>query len=261
MSSLLSDPYFFAVAIPAVVLVGLAKGGLGGSLSILGVPLIALAVPPVQAAAILLPILVVMDCASLWTWRGQYDVRTLKIMLPGALVGIAIGWLTAAFVTESMVRVLIGLIALLFALRWVTQKITGREHARPHRPLLGIFWGAMSGITSFLAHAGGPPYQVYALPLRQGPRLYTGTMVLFFAILNAVKLGPYFLLGQFDTTNLAASAVLAPIAPLATFAGAFIVRRMRPEIFYPFMYVSIFLISIDLLYNGVTGMLAQRSAG
>src|SRR3990170_6569113 len=101
MSGLLLDPWFYAAAIPAVILVGLSKGGFGGAMGFIGVPLMALAISPVQAAAILLPILVLMDMVSLWTWRGVYDRATLAIMLPGSLIGIGIGWLTAAMVTAD----------------------------------------------------------------------------------------------------------------------------------------------------------------
>lgn len=251
MIHLLSDPYFYLAAVPAVILVGLSKGGLGGAMALLGVPLMSLVVPPVQAAAILLPILIVMDWVSLWTWRGSRDTRTLKIMLPGAMLGIALGWLTAAIVTEGMVRLIVGVVTFLFFLRWAVRKLRAREVAMPHRPVVGVFWSVISGFTSFVAHAGGPPYQVYTLPLKQHPKVYTGTSVIFFAIVNAVKLVPYFALGQLDTTNLTASLLLVPAAPLATLAGAWIVKRMRPDVFYPLMYAMIFVVSLKLMWDGV----------
>jgi uncharacterized membrane protein YfcA len=250
MDPLLSDPWFFAAAVPAVVLVGLSKGGLGGAMALIGVPLMALVVPPVQAAAILLPILIVMDMVSLWTWRGERDTVTLKLMLPGAMLGIALGWLTAAIVTAGAVRLIVGLVALAFFSRWLFQKLAAREPQREHSPIRGALWGAVSGFTSFVAHAGGPPYQVYALPLKQRPALYVGTSVIFFAVVNAVKLVPYFALGQFDATNLSASAMLMPVAPLATLAGAWLVRRLKPEVFYVFMYSMILIVGLKLVFDG-----------
>lgn len=178
MPSLITDPSFYAVAIPAVVLVGLAKGGLGGAMGFLGVPLMALVISPVQAAAILLPILVLMDVVSLWSWRGYYDTRTLAIVLPGALLGIGIGWLTATLVTGDVVRLVLGVVTLLFVARWLYSMVAGTGRASAHNPPAGVFWGAVSGFTSFVAHAGGPPYQVYTLPLRFDPKLYTGTSVI-----------------------------------------------------------------------------------
>ena len=254
MAPILSDPIFYIAAIPAVILVGLSKGGLGGAMALIGVPLMSLVVSPVQAEAIMLPILIVMDMVSLWAWRGFHDWRLLSIMLPGALVGIGIGWLTAAAVTPDHVRLIVGFVTLLFFLRWVAEKLRKSERVAGHNRPKGLFWGTVAGFTSFVAHAGGPPYQVYALPLKQDPKLYTGTSVIFFAIVNAVKLIPYFALGQFDATNLTASLILAPIAPLATFAGAWIVRRMRPEVFYPLMYAMILIVSLNLIYEGAKGL-------
>ena len=257
---MMTDPYFYAAAIPAVIMVGLSKGGFGGAMALLGVPLMALTISPVQAAAILLPILIVMDIVSLWSWRSHKDNRTLTIMVPGALIGIGIGWLTAAWVTVPMIRLIVGAVALWFVWRYVVQKLAesrgaDRQPARGHRPVQGAFWGALAGFTSFVSHAGGPPYQIYTLPLHQDPKTYTGTSVRFFAMINAIKLVPYFALGQFDTTNLSTSLALAPLAPVATLGGAFIVRRMKPDVFYPFMYVMVFLASLKLIWDGAAHLL------
>ena len=207
MASLLSDPWFYAAAVPAVILVGLSKGGFGGAVGFVGVPLMALAIPPVQAAAILLPILILMDLVSLWTWRGVFDRDLLWSMLPGSVLGIGAGWLTASLVTADMVRMIVGAVAVVFVLRWVYLTLRhGDQHSARRNPVLAAFWGTVAGFTSFVAHVGGPPFQVYTLPLRLDPKVLTGTGVIFFAVTNAIKLVPYFALGQFDTTNLAASA-------------------------------------------------------
>jgi uncharacterized protein len=251
MSPLLLDPWFYAASVPAVILVGLSKGGFGGAVGFVGVPLMALAISPVQAAAILLPILVMMDLVSLWTWRGVFDRNLLWSMMPGAILGIGAGWLTASLVTADMVRLSVGAVAFVFVLRWVFQQIRhGSGHVAQRNPVLAAFWGTVAGFTSFVAHVGGPPFQVYALPLRLDPKVLTGTSVIFFAVTNALKLIPYFALGQFDGTNLAASVALMPIAPLATLAGAWLVRRMRPEVFYPFTYATVALIAVKLLWDG-----------
>jgi uncharacterized membrane protein YfcA len=251
MTDLLQNPLFYAVAVPAVVLIGLSKGGFGGALGVVGVPLMALAMPPVQAAAILLPILILMDIAALWAWRGvSRDWRTFRILIPGAIVGIGIGWLTAAVVTEAAVKLIVGLIAFGFVVRWFWQRHAGSDHPRDHNVLVGSFWGVVSGFTSFVAHAGGPPYQVYTLPLRQDPKLYTATSVVFFAVVNAVKLVPYFALGELDTSNLTAAAILMPVAAAATVAGAAMIKRMRAEVFYPIVYALIFLLSLKLIWDG-----------
>mgnify|MGYP000445207617 CR=1 FL=1 len=248
----ITDPVFYAAAIPAVIFVGLSKGGFGGAMALIGLPLMALVVSPIKAAAIMLPILIVMDIVSLWTWRGVFDPKTLKIMLPAGMVGIGIGWATASWVTAGEVRLLVGAVALLFAADYLRQLLFSRNAAaKQHNALKGSFWGVIAGFTSFVSHAGGPPYQFYALPLGQDPKLYVGTSVIFFAIVNALKLLPYFALGQFDPGNLATSAVLMPIAPVATLAGAWIVRRIDRTIFYPFMYMMVFLVGLKLVYDGM----------
>lgn len=250
MTPLIYDPWFYAAAIPAVLFVGLSKGGLGGAMGQLGVPLLALVVSPVQGAAIMLPILILMDIVALWSWRGFRDAQTLKIMLPGALIGIFIGYLTAKMVTDDVVKLIVGLLGLWFILRHI---VTNRQKiavAVPHNAVSGGFWGILAGFTSFVAHAGGPPYQIYTLPLKAEPKIYAGTSTIFFSVVNAVKLIPYFALGQFDATNLSASAVLLPIAPLATIAGAWLVKRMSADFFYPLMLVMMAIVSAKLVWDG-----------
>ncbi len=253
------DPSIYFVAIPAVLLVGLTKGGMGEALSLMGVPILAMGVPPVQAAAILLPILVVMDAVSLWIWRGHNNPQLLKMLLPGALLGVAIGWATSAYVPRDALRLIIGLITVLFALRYYYNGWRARHGyvaaAKPHRLVPAAFFGSLAGYGSFVAHAGGAPFQVYGLPLKLPPRDYTGASVRFFAILNFVKLGPYFALGQLDTTNLTISATLVPLAIVATALGGFAVKRMRPEIFYPFMYAMALIAGLKLAYDGFEALL------
>jgi uncharacterized membrane protein YfcA len=253
------DPAIYYAAIPAVLLVGLTKGGMGEALALMGVPILAMAVPPVQAAAILLPILVVMDCVSLWIWRQHNDRTLLKMLLPGALLGIAIGWATSAYVPRDALRLIIGLITVLFAVRYFYNSWRARHgHVvapKPHRLLPAAFFGTLSGYGSFVAHAGGAPFQVYGLPLKLPPRDYTGAAVRFFAILNLVKLGPYFALGQFGTANLTISATLVPLAIAATALGGFVVKRMKPDVFYPFMYAMAFVAGLKLAYDGANAFL------
>jgi len=252
-SFIFSDPYALAAAFAAMAVIGLSKGGLAG-MGIMAVPILSLVISPVQAAGILLPILLISDAMSLYTWWGSWDRRTLMLMLPGALVGILIGWATAAFVSDSVVRLIVGFIAIAFVLRWFFSNKIKRATARPHSLPAASFWGTISGYTSFVAHSGGPPYQVYTMPLNMAPRILTGTGVLFFAIVNALKLIPYFALGQFDTENLTTAALLTPIALIFTLAGAAIIRRMSAETFYPIIYAMTFLVGLKMLWDGFFGL-------
>jgi uncharacterized membrane protein YfcA len=248
----IADPWFYAAAIPAVIIVGLAKGGFGGGVSVLGVPIMALAIPTVEAAAIMLPILVVMDIVAVYTWRRTFDRKSIAMLLPASLLGIAIGWAFAALVTDAEVRLIVGVVALVFTLDYFFRR-KGRTAPRPHNPPKAWFWGAVSGFTSFVSHSGGPPMQMYLLPLRLDPKVLAGTVVLIFAVVNVVKLVPYAMLGQFSTAHLAASAVLLPLAPVSTWLGTRLVRVIAIETFYRISYSALFLIGMKLLWDGISG--------
>lgn len=250
---MISDTSFYLAAVPGMILVGLSKGGFGGMMGLLALPLIALTIPPIQAAAIMLPIMLVMDAVALVAWRGVFERRTLLILLPGGVVGVALGWALAASVTAEHVRLVVGIVALAFALRHMLGGRTAAE-PRPHSPPKGMFWGAVSGFTSFVSHAGGPPYQMYVAPLRLDPRQFAGTATIFFAIVNLLKVGPYFALGQFSATNLTTSLVLLPLAPLATLAGVRLVKLVKPETFYRIIYVLVFIVSLRLIWDGLRGL-------
>jgi uncharacterized protein len=250
---MLTDPQFYMAAVPGVLLAGLAKGGFGGALGMLAVPLMALVISPVQAAAIMLPILIAMDMVGLVAWRGTFDRRAISIVLPASMIGIAVGWATAAYVHEAHVRLIVGVVALLFTVNYFlgnARNVAPKQHNRAK----GTFWGALAGFTSFVSHAGGPPFQMYMLPLRLDPKLFAGTAIIIFAIVNAVKVVPYFFLGQFSTQTLWTSAILLPLAPLATLFGVWLVKRIRPDRFYLIIYALLFLISLKLIWDGVAGL-------
>lgn len=248
---MITDPWFYAVAIPAMIVLGLAKGGFG-AMGPFVVPLLALVISPIQAAGITLPILVLSDVVALASYWGEFDRRTLFIMLPGTIIGLAIAWATAAWVTEDEIRLIIGLVAILFVLDyWFRRRM---QPPRQPNALKGGFWAIVAGFTSFVSHAGGPPYQVYAAPLRLPPRIFAGTSVLLFAIVNALKLVPYFMLGQFDAANLTTSAVLLPISIPATFAGVWLVKRIDTVVFYRVIYALLFVLGVYLVFEALAGM-------
>jgi uncharacterized membrane protein YfcA len=261
---LITDPLFYATAIPAVLIVGMAKGGFGGPVALMGVPLMSLVISPVQAAGILLPILVLMDMAGLYAYRGTYHWPSLRLLLPAGVVGIGIGYLTAAYVTDAHVRLIVGTIAVVFTLNhWFGAQIrkalamdvrSGTQQTS--RPSAGLFWGAVGGFTSFVSHAGGPPFQMYMLPQRLDPKLLAGTAVIYFTVVNQVKLIPYYALGQFSGENLSTSAVLFPLALAAVALGVYLTRRVDPALFYRVMYVAVFAVALKLIWDGVAGLAA-----
>ena len=257
---ILADPIFYAIAVPAVMISGISKGGFGGGLGIMTVPLIALVVPPAQSAAIMLPILCAIDIVSLWAYRGQGDRRNLQLLLVAAALGIGIGVLTFRYLTADALRIILGATAILFTMRWFWQSYWARRTgipvvAAPRSVPRGLFWGTLSGYTSFIAHAGGPPLAVYLLPQRLDKTVFQATTVVFFAAVNYVKILPYALLDMFPAVNLATSAALTPAAILGTLAGVWLHKRVNDRVFYQFCYAFTFVTGCKLLFDGVTGVL------
>lgn len=248
---MITDLNFYLVAIPAVLLMGLAKGGFLSSLGGISVPIMSLAISPVEAAAIMLPILIVMDFIGVCAYRREFDPVNLRILLPPAIIGIALGWATAAYVTESHVRLIVGVIGLIFSLDyWLNLRSRAREAHAPD-VLRGTAWGLIAGFTSFVSHAGSPPFQVYMLPQRLPNAVYVATGVMFFTTVNLVKVIPYAALGQFSLANLSTTAVLLPLAPIATGAGIWLTRRIAQEPFYRIAYAGLLIISVKLIWDGL----------
>jgi len=248
-----SNPAFYIAAIPAVVLLGLSKGGFSG-LSSLAMPLFALAISPVKAAAIVLPILIVQDWVSVWAFRRDFDLRNLAILTPAAAIGVGAGWLMASRVDEQAVRLAVGLISVGFVVFMLLRDQLAKSAATQATVAPGLFWGAIAGFTSFVSHTGAPPTMVYMLPQKLTPRIFAGTSAILFAIVNLLKVGPYFALGQFSRDNLSASASLLPVAIVSTFAGVWLVRRVSAERFYAAVLALTFLVGVKLMWDGAWGL-------
>ena len=219
------ETQFYLVAIPAVILLGLSKGGFSG-LGSLAMPMMSLVSSPVRAAAIVLPILIVQDWVSVWAFRRDYSLRNLVILTPSAVIGVGLGWLLAARVSDDVVRLAIGVISIAFVAYMLIRDRLGRAPVEKPGVPSGVLWGSLSGFTSFVSHAGAPPFQVYVMPQYLEPRIFAGTATIFFAAVNLLKLPGYFLLGQLSPDNLVVSAWLLPVAVLSTFAGVWLVRRV-----------------------------------
>ena len=260
---MLTDPLFYAVAVPAVILLGLAKGGFAG-IGVVAVPLMALVISPVLAAAITLPILLAQDVVSVWSFRRTWDKGLLVLMLPAAAVGIFLGWLLAARVSVAAVELSIGVISVAFSLQrlWAERAVKAAEavEAGPGRPLMGLglgaLCGAIAGFTSQVAHAGGPPFQIYVLPRRLPRDVFIGTSAIFFATVNWMKVPAYVALGQFTPQVLTTAAVLLPLALASTWAGVWLVRRVPAEGFYKVIYLLLIAVGAKLAWDGAHGLLA-----
>lgn len=253
---MITDPWFYAVAVPAVLLYGISKGGFGGGLGVIAVPLMALVISPVQAAAILLPVLCAMDIVALWKFRGKWIWSELRILLPASLLGILIGTLLFGYMSTSVVRLIVGVVAVAFTLHfWISRRRSGNKDLAVFPQSYGIIGGIVAGFTSFVAHSGGPPINMYLLRRPLNRTDFAATTVVFFAVANYVKLVPYAWLGQFDTDNLATSAALVILAPMGVLIGTWMHARVTDRLFFAFLYVLLFIVGLKLVYDGLAGLL------
>lgn len=252
---MITDPWFYVAAIPAVLLFGISKGGFGGGLGVVAVPLMALVISPVQAAAILLPILCVMDLVALWKFRGKWLWPELKVLLPASLLGILIGTLLFEYMSASVVRLIVGVVAIWFTLHyWINKQRSKNTELAIYPRSYGLLGGSVAGFTSFIAHSGGAPISMYLLRRPLDRTDFAATSIVFFAVVNYVKLIPYAWLDQFDTDNLATSAALVILAPVGVLIGAWLHKRVSDRIFFAFVYVLLFIVGLKLVYDGIGGL-------
>ncbi|MNF73527.1 Sulfite exporter TauE/SafE [compost metagenome] len=240
----------FLLGVPAVLLTGISKGGFGGALGGIAVPLLALMMPPTQAAAIMLPILCMADITGLRRFYGKWDLRNLRIMLPGALVGVLIGTLSFGLLGERLIGLLIGGIAIAFFLLNVLNAASVQAPGSP-RVAKGTLLSGIAGFTSFVAHAGGPPIMMYLLPQQMDKVRYVATVNVFFLLTNAVKLVPYALLGQFTSTSLTASLALAPIVVLGVWLGIRLQSRVNHSWFYRIAWAGLLVTGVQLIVQNL----------
>ena len=169
--------------------------------------------------------------------------------------GIAAGTLLFEFMSPAVIRLILGVVAVSFTLHhWIGKRLSGKEKRRPYPTSAGVAAGLVAGFTSFVAHAGGPPLNMYLLRRNLDRTLFVGTAVLFFTVVNYVKLVPYAWLGQFDLSNLGTSLVLAPLAPVGIGIGYWLHHRVSDRFFFAVVYVMLFIVGIKLMYDGVSGL-------
>jgi uncharacterized membrane protein YfcA len=245
---LITDWQFYAVSIPAVLLLGISKSGFGAGFGSLAVPIMALAVTVPQAAAILMPILFVMDIMGLTAFRKHFDWKLLRFLIPAGLVGIVIGTLSFSLLDARLVAGIVGA----FTLAFLAQRLLfpPRPDSKPPAKWVGAALTATSGFTSFVAHAGGPPINAYLIPMRLAPLTFTATMAVFFFVLNMSKWAPYAWLGLLDMRNMATSLALMPFAPVGVLVGVRLAHRIKPQLFYRLIYLGMLLTGLKLVWDG-----------
>lgn len=251
---MLFDTPQILVGLGCALLIGMAKGGLAGGLGTLVVPVMALSMDPRVAVALTLPLLMISDWFAVTAYWGKAHRGHFRVLLIGAFVGVVVGALTFSLVSEAGLRLMMGLLSLGYvASRWLG---IGRIADTPQPPETGpgIFWGALSGFTSFTAHAGGPPFQVYLLPKALDKMTFQATNVMFFTLVNLIKLPPYIMLGQFTQPILLTALMLMPAAAIGVFLGYRLQNRIPQHVFYSVMNVLMFLTGLKLTWDGLRGL-------
>jgi uncharacterized protein len=254
---MITDPQFYLIAVFGVLLTGIAKGGFAGALGGVGVPLMALVISPVQAAGIMLPILIAMDAYGLKVFIKKCDWTVLRSMIPGMFVGMGLGTLAFGVLSGDAVRLIVGALAVGFPVyktweRWNSRRTGMAVEATTVSVVKGNGWSTVSSFTSFIAHAGGPPYSVYAMPLKLDKQVYNATAAIFFAIVNFIKLPSYAWLGQINVTNWGTALLLLPLVPIGVRCGMWLQTKVKSdETFYAIGQSLMFVSGLKLLWDGM----------
>ena len=238
--------YFFYAALGSF-LVGLSKGGLP-STGMLAVPILSLVISPIHATTLLLPVYIISDAVGVWLYRKNFSVWNVKILSLGGLIGVFFGWLMATIISEHVVTLLIGLIGLVFCLNSWLRKTNVLEPKQP-KTAPGLFWGSLAGFTSFISHAGAPPFQVYVLPQKLSKADFAGTATLVFAAINLAKIIPYQDLRPYQFSDMTDALQLIPFAIFGTYAGAVLTKKIPDKLFFLWVQIGLFLISLKLIWS------------
>lgn len=239
---------FWLVAIAGVVLTGISKSGFAGGIGIATVPILSLVMSPIQAAAIMLPLLILMDAFSVKAWWGQQNNHYLKLLIPSAVAGIVVGYLLFEYLNEHMLKLVLGVMSLWFALWGLSN---GMQRVTFGSRLAGRVFGAIAGLTSFVAHAGGPPVNIYLLAKKLPKAQFLATAVIFFAVINVIKLIPYTLLNQFNSDNLLIAALLMPFGWVGVRLGLVIQRNINDRLFYRIILLLLLAIGTKLIFDAI----------
>ena len=240
---------FWIIAGLAAFLMGLSKGGVP-MIALLAVPLLSLYMEPALAAGLLLPLYNLADCYALYLFRKSFSARNLKIMLPGAVFGVFTGYLAVSVVPVDATKLLVAGIGLTYLFNALRERLA--QSPPPPRAAdvpRGLFWGALAGLTSYISHAGGPPFQAYVLPQKLDKMVYLGTTTMFFTMVNLMKLPPFVMAGQITLDSLSQAIWVAPLALLGAWSGATISRILPDKVFFALIEVALALVSVRLIYE------------
>ena len=239
---------FFLCVVPAIIIFGIAKSGLGGSIALISIPLMTVVMPLGQALAVILPILILSDFIAAYRFRKEFDLNTLKLIIPFSAIGIFVGSVTFSFFSEDLLKFIIGLMGFFFSAHYFlfrkNEKIPIKKSF-----LKGSICSAVAGFTSFCVHAGGTPTSIYFLPLRLKKEIYVGTRVIFFTFVNLIKFPFYIHLSMVTLESFKQSLMLFPLSVVGILIGYQILKHVKESLFYNIIYILILITSSNLVYS------------
>lgn len=244
------DPAVFYMMLAFVAfLIGLAKGGFGGMLGSLATPLLALVMPADQVIGLVLPILMVADLfAVAMHWR-RWQGRLILLLLPGAIVGVTIGTLFITNAPTEALRLALGVIVLTFAIFKLFEKRVMKNLQYVAKNWHGLLAGTVTGFSSALAHTGAPPVSIYLLTQQVAPQVFIGTSVLFFFILNWIKVPYYLYADLFDFARILKIFWVLPVVLAGAFYGRWLSDRFKKETFEKVIIGFLIVAAIMLIFT------------
>lgn len=250
-----SDPVFYLVGYLAIFLIAFSKGAFGGGLALVGVPLLSLVMSPIEAAMVVLPCITLMDLFAVRSFGpSSWSKPDLVWLIPGSLAGIAAGYAFFEFVDPRLVAFTIGAVTLAFAADFFLRRRRATESHPVSKPL-ALLAGWASGFTSFIAHAGGPPANMYLLRRGLEKSVYAGTNLAMFMVGNFLKLIPYGILIWAKPWTFLASLILMPVVPVGVLLGKWLHDRLEQRRLFFWCYILLSVAAAKLLYDAVRSLL------
>ena len=244
---------FFAIAVPAVFFAGVSKGGFGSGAAFVSGALLAIIIDPKMAIGLMLPLLMLIDLATLRPYWRRWSWPDSRLLILGGVPGVAIGVLLFRVADADLLRLLIGVISLAFV-AWNLAQGAGliRPFANRLPASAGLSAGVVAGFTSFVSHAGGPPAAIYLLSQKLDKTTYQASTVVVFWAINIVKFVPYAFLGMFTLETGFANLALAPIALLGAWAGVRLHDIVSERAFFALTYILLTATGSKLVWDALT---------
>lgn len=246
---------FYMITALSIFLTGLSKSGFGGGLGVMAVPMMSLFVPPQFAAAVMMPLLLAMDMLIIWRFRRSWDRGVILSLLPAACIGLLLGRMTFEHMDANIIKLLIGLLAAFFVVQFLLGRGAQPRSIPGGKPMVWLL-GLISGFSSYIAHAGGPPVKGYLLRQQLEKSAFVGTNTVFFFTLNFIKTVAYGASGTLSQASLTVSALLAPILVVAVLVGSALQSRIDQQLFVKFVYGFLALTAAKLLTDSLSAFLA-----